>query len=279
MVPNRCRSPMRVIPVLDILGGYAVHARAGNRDSYAPLASQLAPGEPGDAVAIARAIRDRLACRELYLADLDGIMGRPPQRALRSAVAAELQGVAVWMDAGVGTADRARELLADGAARVIVGLETLPAASDPRAGLARLACEIDGSGAESSPRAIFSLDLRAGQPNAADPALRSLSPLAIAQLAASAGFGTIIILDLARVGMAAGPDLALLRELRSALPRIELVAGGGIRDASDLERLADAGADAALVGSALHHGSTGHGSILWACGTLTSDVTSPPADD
>jgi phosphoribosylformimino-5-aminoimidazole carboxamide ribotide isomerase len=268
---------MRVIPVLDILGGYAVHARAGNRDSYAPLASQLAPGEPGDAVAIARAIRDRLACRELYLADLDGIMGGPPQRALRSAVAAELPGVAVWMDAGVGTADRARELLADGAARVIVGLETLPAASDPHAVLARLAGEIDGI--LSSPRAIFSLDLRAGQPNAADPALRSLSPLAIARLAAGAGFGTIIILDLARVGMATGPDLALLGEIRRALPHIELVAGGGIRDAVDLERLADAGADAALVGSALHHGSTGHGSILWACGVLTSDVTSPPADD
>lgn len=177
------------------------------------------------------------------------------------------------MDAGVATADEARGLLADGAARVIVGLETLPSASDPRAALDQLVAEIEGR------RTVFSLDLRAGQPIAADPALSSLPPLAIAELAAGCGIGTIIVLDLARVGTATGPDVDLVREIRRALPRTELVAGGGIRDAGDLERLADAGADAALVGSALHHGSTAQGSILWMCGALTSDVTSPPADD
>jgi phosphoribosylformimino-5-aminoimidazole carboxamide ribotide isomerase len=79
--------------------------------------------------------------------------------------------------------------------------------------------------------------------------------------------------------MGVGPDLAMMRELRRALPRVELAAGGGVRDAADLQRLADAGADAALVGSALHHGSTGHGSILWLCGASLLDVTSPLADD
>jgi phosphoribosylformimino-5-aminoimidazole carboxamide ribotide isomerase len=98
-------------------------------------------------------------------------------------------------------------------------------------------------------------------------------------LAAGSGIGTIIVLDLARVGTGTGPDVELVREIRRALPRTELVAGGGIRDAADLERLADAGADAALVGSALHHGSTGHGSILWLCGASLLDVTSPLADD
>jgi phosphoribosylformimino-5-aminoimidazole carboxamide ribotide isomerase len=238
-----------------------------------PLSSQIAPGTPADALAIARAFHDRLGFRELYLADLDAITGRVAQRELRRAIATDSAEVAVWMDAGVATADEARALLADGAARVIVGLETLPPAPNQRAELERLVTEIEGR------RIVFSLDLRAGQPIAADPALRSLPPLAIAELAAGSGIGTIIVLDLARVGTGTGPDVELVREIRRALPRTELVAGGGIRDAADLERLADAGADAALVGSALHHGSTAQGSILWACGTLTSDVTSPPADD
>lgn len=271
MVPDHRSSPVRVIPVLDVFGGRAVHAKAGNRDSYAPLTSQLAPSEPGDALAIARAFRDRLGFRELYLADLDAITGRAPQRTLRSAVAAERPDVAVWVDAGVATAQQARELLADGAARVIVGLETFAPSPDPRTALERLAAEI--------PQTVFSLDLSARQPIAADPALRSLPPVAIAELAGGCGIGTIIVLDLARVGTGTGPDIGLLREIRRALPRTELVAGGGIRDAGDLERLAEAGADAALVGSALHHGSTAQGSILWVCGTLTSDVTSPLADD
>jgi phosphoribosylformimino-5-aminoimidazole carboxamide ribotide isomerase len=249
---------MRIIPVLDVLGGRAVHARGGHRASYAPLSSQLAAGAPGDALAIARAFRDRLGFRELYLADLDAITGRAAQRELRGAIAADRPDVAVWMDGGVSGTDQARELLADGAARVIVGLETLPAASDPRSALERLAVEI--------PRTVFSLDLRAGRPDGADPALRSLPPLAIAELAAGSGIGTIIVLDLARVGTGTGPDADLVREIRRALPHIELVAGGGIIDARDLERLADAGADAALVGSALHHGSTAQGSILRGCG-------------
>ena len=222
---------------------------------------------------MARAFHDRLGLRELYLADLDAITGRAAQRELRRAIATDRLEVAVWIDAGVATVDEARGLLADGAERVIVGLETLPPAANPRTELERLVTEIEGR------RTVFSLDLRAGQPIAADPALGSLPPIAIAELAAGCGVGTIIILDLARVGTGSGPDVELVREIRRALPRTELVAGGGIRDAADLERLADAGADAALVGSALHHGSTAQGSILWVCGALTSDVTSPPADD
>jgi phosphoribosylformimino-5-aminoimidazole carboxamide ribotide isomerase len=135
------------------------------------------------------------------------------------------------------------------------------------------------SGALRSPTVVFSLDLRAGQPITADPALRALPPRAIAELAADAGFATIIVLDLARVGMGTGPDLVMLSELRRALPRVELTAGGGIRDAADVQRLADAGVDAALVGSALHHGSTDQGSILWLCGASPLDVTSPLAED
>lgn len=300
-----------------------MHARAGNRASYAPLASQLAPATPGDARAISRAFRDRLGLGELYVADLDAITGRAPQRESRRAIIAELPDVEVWVDAGVAGAEQVRELLDDGAARVIVGLETLRAAADPRAALEGLAVAIgpvgprdadrleeagqpnttgrpntvgqpngggrsdvpgqpnasNESGTVPSRRAVFSLDLKNGRPLVADPALRSLHPIAIAELAAECGFGTIIVLDLARVGMGTGPDLAMLRELRRALPRVELASGGGIRDAADLQRLADAGADAALVGSALHHGSTDHGSILWLCGVSRPDVTSPPADD
>ena len=72
---------MRVIPVLDLLAGRAVWARRGIRVSYAPVRSALLP-EAGDAVALARAFRRTLGCEECYVADLDAIMGAPPQHAL-----------------------------------------------------------------------------------------------------------------------------------------------------------------------------------------------------
>ena len=48
--------------------------------------------------------------------------------------------------------------------------------------------------------------------------------------------------------------LALCRHLRAAHPGCELIAGGGVRGPADLELMAGAGCDAALVASALHDG-------------------------
>jgi phosphoribosylformimino-5-aminoimidazole carboxamide ribotide isomerase len=64
----------------------------------------------------------------------------------------------------------------------------------------------------------------------------------------------VIVLDLARVGSGAGPDIATIAEIHGAFPELVLLAGGGVRDAADLRALADAGAAGALVGTALHRG-------------------------
>ena len=64
----------------------------------------------------------------------------------------------------------------------------------------------------------------------------------------------ILMLDLARVGSGLGVHLDLVAALRHAHPGIELLAGGGIGSARDLDRLADAGCDGALVATALHDG-------------------------
>jgi phosphoribosylformimino-5-aminoimidazole carboxamide ribotide isomerase len=54
-------------------------------------------------------------------------------------------------------------------------------------------------------------------------------------------------------------DEAMLCDVRAALPGVDLIAGGGVRDQSDLDRLAAAGADGALVATALHRGVIGRG--------------------
>ena len=63
------------------------------------------------------------------------------------------------------------------------------------------------------------------------------------------------MLDLARVGSGEGPDVTLLGELHARFPDVELLAGGGVRDAADLRALAAAGASGALVATALHGGA------------------------
>ena len=48
---------MRIVPVLDLKGGVAVHAVRGERQSYAPVRSVLSPS--ADPVALARAFQER----------------------------------------------------------------------------------------------------------------------------------------------------------------------------------------------------------------------------
>ena len=230
-----------MIPVLDLRAGRAVLARGGQRDTYAPVRSRLVAGGAqgwGDPLALARAYRDILDCDEWYVADLDALAGGAVQHALLAALAG-LRG-RLLVDAAVATPERARELVAGGAARVVVGLETLPSL-DVLAAVAR---------AIGSERVAFSLDLRGGAPLA--EARLSGAPLEVAGAAVAAGAGAIIVLDLARVGSRRGVDAVLVAGLRRAYPRVELLAGGGIATARELERLADAGLDGALVATALH---------------------------
>lgn len=235
---------MRVIPVLDLRGGRAVHARGGARDAYAPVASRLCEAA-GDAVALARAYRDALGIGELYVADLDAIAGGAPQRALVRALAGE--GSALWLDGGIADAEAAARAVEDGASRVVVGLETLRGFGD-------LAAIVRAAGAR---RVIFSLDLRAGVPVVAPNAEPLRTPVEAAERAVAAGAVALLVLDLARVGSGAGVDDALARALRRRFPEVELAVGGGVSGAPELARLADAGCDAVLVGSALHDGRLG----------------------
>jgi phosphoribosylformimino-5-aminoimidazole carboxamide ribotide isomerase len=235
---------VRVIGVLDLLGGKAVHARAGRRDAYLPVSEVAGLAfDPGDAVALARTYNQMLGVRELYAADLDAILGKEGQRALVAKVVA--CGAPLWLDAAVSTAESARDALALGVARAVVGLETLGTVEQLR--------EIcDAIGGE---RVAFSLDLRDGKPLGRDGVFAGGEAAhTIAARAAHAGAGALIVLDLARVGLGAGVDMELMRRVREAAPDVALFAGGGVRDFEDLARLDGAGCDGALVATALLDG-------------------------
>ena len=104
---------------------------------------------------------------------------------------------------------------------------------------------------------VVSLDLRGGRVLSPQPEFHRLrAPEALERLARS-GVREAIVLDLARVGSGAGPDVALVRELSARCPELELLAGGGVRDVADLRALAEAGAAGALVATALHSGAIG----------------------
>jgi len=236
---------MRVIGVLDLRNGCTVHARAGDRECYAPVRSVAGEAvEPGDAQALARIYRDRFGLTELYAADLDAIGGRAPQDRLVASLATV---GALWLDAGVSSVDRARHALTLGAAHVIVGLETLRSWH----ALDEICAALGGQ------RLAFSVDLRDGILLGNDSVSGGGSAHAAAARAADAGVASIVVIDLARVGTGGGIDARLVARVREAAPHTTLLAGGGVRGSDDLARLSDAGCDAALVATALHDGRIG----------------------
>jgi len=234
---------LRVIPVLDLKAGQAVHAVRGQRDSYAPVRSVLA--ESAEPLALARAFVDRLGARECYVADLDAIAGvgdhGPVIRALASL------GLDVWLDAGTATAAEVEQARDVGAARVIVGTETLRDPGD----LAGMVRTREGSPA---PACVLSLDLRDGRLLGGSPEVARLGPAGLSAMAWGAGIRAFIVLDLARVGSGEGPRLDAARALRRAFPAAEVLIGGGVRDHTDLDALASEGFHGALVATALHRG-------------------------
>ena len=257
---------MRVIGVLDLLAGRAVHARAGRRDRYERVQTVAGMAiEPGDAVALARMYLRPLGLTELYVADLDAILARlrvrldasaglaenprvsggakagPRQDALVASVA-EL-GAPLWLDAGAASIDDAHHALELAAAVVVIGLETLPSYD----ALAEICASVGGD------RVAFSLDLRDGEPIVPSGAAHEPAHF-VAERAAHAGVGAVIVIDLARVGTGTGLDLALISRVREAVPGLTLLAGGGVRGPEDLAALADAGCDGALVATSLHDG-------------------------
>jgi len=243
---------VQVVPVIDLMHAQVVRGVGGRRDEYRPIQSILC--DDAQPSTVARAFAE-LGFRQLYVADLDAIQkgvgssdSRPPSWSIYQDVMRA--GLDLWIGAGLTGADEARELAAfeiDGRpiAGIVAGLESL---ADPQA----LADVCDAVG---SARLVFSLDLKLGVPLVGSPAWNGLSAEQIAAVALRAGVRRMIVLDLANVGMSAGVStIPLCRALRCLAPDLQIIAGGGVRGPADLDALARAGCDAALVASALHDG-------------------------
>jgi len=232
---------MHILAVLDLMGGQVVRGVAGRRAEYRPIVSRLTTSS--DPLQVAAAFRHHFGVTDLYLADLDAIAGKPPSIGVFDALA--LLGYTLTVDAGLRTADDAAPLLSSGVTTVVAGLETL---RGPLA-LGELLRQVGAH------RLLFSLDLKDGAPLAGSTAWRDDSAWGIAEETIGMGVERMLVLDLARVGVSGGTGTeAFCTRLVAAFPDVEVLAGGGVRDHDDLNRLRRLGIKGVLVASALHDG-------------------------
>ncbi len=241
---------MRVLPVIDLQRGVAVHGRAGQRESYRPVESVLSAS--ADPVELARGFQRRLELDELYVADLDGLSGEAVQWPVLERIA-EL-GMRGWLDAGVRDAASAARIAARLPSdwELIVGLESLASSAELTAIGTSWPLE----------RLVVSLDLKAGRIWSCCECWREREPLEVASELLALGVRRMILLDVSRVGMETGTGTAeLVRGVRRAQQslvaggeRVELWSGGGVRGPEELQALAKDPCDGVLLATALHAG-------------------------
>jgi HisA/HisF family protein len=223
---------MDVIPVIDVRHGVAVAAVRGQRADYRPLQSPLAArSDPAD---VACGYARLFTFPALYVADLDGIEGRGRDAALAARLAAAVPGLRIWIDDGTPAATAAQRLNGDLAATLVLGTESLDGEDDVAAlrGLPR-------------DRYVLSLDFKDD---------RFIGPAAV--LAEADHWpDSVIVMTLARVGSAEGPDIARVAEVVARAGRRRVYAAGGVRTKADIAALHAAGAAGVLVATALHAGT------------------------
>ena len=229
---------MRILPVLDILGGHVVRGVGGRRHEYRPIVSRLT--QSAAPLDVARAIQNEYGLSSLYLADLDAISGSPPSLSLYAKL--RDAGFQLCVDAGLHRADDAEPFIDAGLEEIVFGLETLQGPS-----------ELAGACKRYERRIVFSLDMRDGEPLGNRAAWNHGEAISVAEQAVTAGVQRIILLDLARVGVGKGVGTEdLCRGLAQPHPDVEIIAGGGVRGLDDLKRLHDCGVGGVLVASVLH---------------------------
>jgi phosphoribosylformimino-5-aminoimidazole carboxamide ribotide isomerase len=221
---------MDVIPVIDIKNGQVVHAQAGRRNSYQPIRTVLSQtSTPRD---VAAGLLRLAPFRKLYIADLDAIEGRAPNDIAVDAIAQVAPGVELWVDNGIADAAAALAWLNHFPHHLVIGSES----------------QRDSKAVEAlrmEKRALLSLDFR-------DDIFQGA---AILHEDPRIWPSRVIVMTLARVGVAGGPDLDRVAEVVARAHGRQVIGAGGIRDCADLGAVASTGAAGVLVATALHSGA------------------------
>jgi phosphoribosylanthranilate isomerase len=227
---------LTLLPAVDLADGQAVRlvqGVAGTETGY---------GDPVDA---AGAFAEQGATW-LHVVDLDAAFGRGPRnRGHIARIAAAVAPVAVEASGGVRTRADLDELLAIGAARVVVGTAAL---EDP--------AWVEAACAELGDAVAVGLDAR-GRVLQARGWTRAGGDLfdTLARLDA-AGCRRFIHTEVARDGMLTGPATDTLEAVLAATGRAVIASGGvaGLDDLAALAALEPLGLEGAIVGKALYAG-------------------------
>jgi phosphoribosylformimino-5-aminoimidazole carboxamide ribotide isomerase len=228
----------RIVPVVDVKGGLAVHAVKGQRDTYAPVNCGWC--KDGNIGSLVKGYSEIFGLHDLYVADLDAIMAGKLSKAAYKEVLARVDGE-VMIDAGVTSMVDFHKITSVGFESVILGTESIPTIS-------LLAKIIE----QNKQATIVSLDVKNGAVLSPEKQLAGIRIREAFRIIEGLAPSAIIFLDMSGVGARTGIN-PVARELAMETS-VPLYLGGGMSSASDVRRARDAGFAGVLVATALQAG-------------------------
>lgn len=228
---------MLIYPAIDIRAGRCVRLAQGD------FSAETRYGDPVEqALAFAEA-----GAQWVHVVDLDGARdGAARQRSLIAAIVGRSR-VKVQCGGGVRSAEDVAALLDLGVARVVAGSAAVKRPQEVRRWIERFGAEKICAAFDGRAGAAGFMIAAEGWTEASGVALDE----GIRRLA-DAGLRHVLVTDVARDGMLAGPNAALYAGLVQRFPGLAVQASGGVAELSDLAALERTGAAGAIVGRALY---------------------------
>lgn len=233
---------MILVPAVDLLDGQVVRLIEGDFERKTIFAGRTPASLLNGYVAS--------GAKQLHLVDLSG--ARSPEdrqsaliESIVRAVDAEIQ-----VGGGVRHLHEIEQLLATGAARVVIGslLITEPATAYKaleKYGPARLTFALDVRLIDGIPMVMSHGWQKATGQSFSD----TIAPFV------EAGLKRVLCTDIALDGRMQGPNASLYRSLADRFPALEIQASGGVSNIGDLEQLARTGVHSVVIGRALLSGA------------------------
>lgn len=227
---------MRILPAIDISDGKCVRLTQGDYGKRTVYFE--------DPVSVALDFEDA-GMRHLHVVDLDGAKERKIVNLQTLERIARQTSLKIDFGGGIQEREHLEAAFNAGAAQVTLGSVAVKHREKALEWLAEFGAE----------RLILGADARDGY--LASGGWQETSKLSLAEFVQdylAEGFKYVVCTDIGRDGMLAGPALELYRDLILQNPGILLVASGGVRDLADLDALAQAGLNGAIVGKAIYEG-------------------------
>lgn len=227
---------MLILPAIDIMGGKCVRLAQGKFENVTTYGDPVEQSEDFAAQ----------GAEWIHIVDLDGAReGKPMQHGLLRQLTRTC--AKVQFGGGVRQFAHVQALIDAGVSRVVVGSVALQRPDDVREwiasfGVERICCAFDVRPSGDA----FDVVVNGWSLNGGADLISALAQYSEGALK------HILVTDVSRDGVLTGPNLALMRMLRTARPDLAVQASGGVSSLEDLRALRATGVAGAIVGRALY---------------------------